>query len=114
MMDRVKKMSPGWLASLALRGPAWFQVCRDFSRKLAVSRGQRHDPLLHVTELMLPPLSARRGPLSSGCAVIFLTLLAIQPPVSQAGEYPIGGSLPGDQDFPAASVSASGGYLRRL
>lgn len=60
---------------------------------------------------MLPPLSARSGPLSRGCAVIFLTLLTIETQVSQAGEYPIGGALPGDQDFPAASVSASGGYL---
>lgn len=59
---------------------------------------------------MLPPLSARIGPLSSGCAVI-LTLLAAQTPVSQAGEHPIGGALSGDQDFPAASVSASGGFL---
>jgi hypothetical protein len=60
---------------------------------------------------MLPPLSARKGPLSSGFAVIFLTLLATQAPVSRAGEFPIGGALPGDQDFPAASVGTSGGYL---
>lgn len=88
-----------------------FQIWRGFSRKLEVSRGQQHDPLLHVTELMLPPLSAPIGPLSSGCAVIFLTLLATQAPIAWAGEYPISGALPGDQDFPAASVSTNGGYL---
>ena len=110
MKDRVRKSFFAWLTSPGSHGRPWFQVCRGFSRKLEVSRGQGHDPLLHVTELMLPPLSARIGPLSSGCAVI-LTLLAAQTPASQAGEYPIGGALPGDQDFPAASVSASGGYL---
>jgi hypothetical protein len=59
---------------------------------------------------MLPLLGTRIGLLSSGCAVIFLTLLAAQTPASKAGEYPVG-ALSGDQDFPAASVSASGGYL---
>jgi hypothetical protein len=49
--------------------------------------------------------------LSRGGAVIFLTLLAIQSPLSRAGEYSIGGALPGDQDFPAATVSTNGGYL---
>ena len=110
MKDRVRKSFFAWLASPVSHGLQCFQVFRGFSRKLEVSRGQQHDPLLHVTELMLPPLSARIGPLSSGCAVI-LTLLAAQTPVSRAGEYPIGGALPGDQDFPAASVSANGGYL---
>jgi hypothetical protein len=60
---------------------------------------------------MLPPLGARIGLLSSGCAVIFLTFLATHAPVAQAGEYPIGGALPGDQNFPAASVTPNGGYL---
>jgi hypothetical protein len=49
--------------------------------------------------------------LSSGLAVFFLSLLAVQLPVSRAGEYSIAGALPGDQDFPAASISADGGYL---
>src|SRR6185503_8511741 len=111
MKDGVRKSFFAWLASLLSHGLPWFQVCPGFSRKLEVSRGQQHDPLLHVTELMLPPLSAPMGPLSSGCAVIFLTLLATQMPLSQAGEYPIGGALPGDQDFPAVSASANGGYL---
>lgn len=111
MKNGVNSSPMARLFSAGSHGSAWWQVCRDFSRKLAVSRGQTHDPLLHVTELMLPPLNARRGLLSSGRAVIFLTLLTTQAPVSRAGEFPIGGALPGDQDFPAASVTTNGGYL---
>jgi len=111
MKNGVNTSLPAWLVSAASRRPAWRQVCRGLSRKPEVSRGQQHEPLLHVTELMLPPLSARIGLLSSGCAAIFLTLLAIQTPVCEASEYPIGGALPGDQDFPAASISVGGGYL---
>ena len=109
-MDRVEKTFAAALASIGFRGPAWLRICRDCSRKIMVSRGQSHDPLLQVTELMLPLFGTRKGLLSSGCAVIFLTLLAAQTPASQAGEYRIG-ALSGDQDFPAASVSASGGYV---
>ena len=110
MMDRVGKTFAAAFGSIGFRGPACLRICRDSSRKIMVSRGQSHDPLLQVTELMLPLLGTRIGLLSSGCAVIFLTLLAAQTPASQAGEYPIG-ALSGDQDFPAASVSASGGYV---
>src|SRR5262245_1147429 len=93
------------------RGLQEWRINRESPRNLPVSRGQRYDPLLHVTELMLPPLSARLGPLSSGLAAIFLSLLAMQTPASRAGEFPITGALAGDQDFPAASISADGGYL---
>src|SRR5216117_1995629 len=75
------------------------------------SRGQTEDPLLHVTELMLPPLSARIGLLCCGVVVIFSTTLAGQTPSHQSGEYNIGGANLGDQDFPAVSLNASGGYL---
>jgi len=111
MMHGVKKSFFAWFIAHGFRGRAWRKVYGFASRKIRVSRGQRHTPLLHVTGLMLPPLSARTGLLSSGCAVIFLTLLAMQTPVCQAGEHPLGGALPGDQDHPAASITASGGYL---
>jgi len=87
------------------------KISTQLREKLARSRGQREYPLLHVTHLMLPPLRARIGLLSCGWAVIFLTVVAAQTLRSQTPEYPIGGALPGDQDYPAIGIGANGGFL---
>lgn len=79
--------------------------------KSARSRGQRKHPLLHVTELMLPPLRARIGLLSCGWAVFFLTLFTTQISRSQYLEYPVGGTLAGDQDSASLSVGTNGGVM---
>jgi hypothetical protein len=42
----------------------------------------------------------------AGSAVLFA-----QTVTPQGGEYPIAGSLPGDQTFPRAAINSSGGYL---
>src|SRR5207247_9853171 len=75
------------------------------------SRGQTEDPLLHVTDLMLPPLSARIGLLCCGVVVIFSTTLAGQTPSHQSAEYNSAGANLRDQEFLAASLNAGGGYL---
>lgn len=82
------------------------------------SRGQRHNPLLHVIELMLPTLSTLRAqaycaPASAKCRLILaalLTLNAMTTPVVTAEEAVIGNVL-GEQDFPALSIHPFGGYL---
>lgn len=82
------------------------------------SRGQRRSPLLHVIELMLPPLSTLRAqvfcaPASATCRWIFAAILglnAMAAGVATAEEAVIG-NLPGEQDFPALSIGASGGFL---
>ena len=86
------------------------KINAEHSRKMAGSRGQSRHPLLHVTELMLPPLGALKGSLSSGWAVILAILLTAQSPASRAGESSIAGALPGDQEFPALGITADGGY----
>jgi len=60
---------------------------------------------------MLSPLNPRQGVLSRGLTVIFLTLLAARTLVAQTGEYPIGGAISGDQDFPSISLGGAGGYV---
>jgi len=82
------------------------------------SRGQRRSPLLHVIELMLPPLSTLRAhlfcaPASATCRWILAALLglnAMTAGVAMAEEAVIG-NLPGEQDFPALTFGASGGFL---
>lgn len=111
MKNGVNSPLPDRLASACFDWRREGPTCSKSPRKLPVSRGQSHAPLLHVTELMLPPLRARRGLLSRGFAVLFSTLLAAQIPMCLAGEFLIGGALPGDQDFPAVSVTPGGGYV---
>src|SRR5690349_6852044 len=67
--------SPAEEATLS-SGPKHRCFMRLVKPTAARIHGQRQGTLLHVTELMLPPLSARIGPLSCGWAVFFLTLLA--------------------------------------
>src|ERR1043166_5561599 len=77
----------------------------------ARSRGQTEDPLVHLTELMLPPLSARIGLLCCAAMVCLPTPSQGQIPSPQSGEYSICGAISGDQDFPALCLGASGGYV---
>jgi hypothetical protein len=60
---------------------------------------------------MLPPLSARKGLLSCGFLVCFLTHLIVQISPASGGDYPIGGGRAGDQTLPSVSLHATGGYL---
>src|SRR2546421_2178700 len=48
------------------------------------------------------------GVLISGISAVVLAQNAYAP---QGGEYPIAGSLPGDQVFPQISLGTNGGYL---
>ena len=82
------------------------------------SRGQRRSPLLHVIELMLPPLSTLRAqafcaPASATCRWILAALLGLNAMVAgvATAEEAVIGNQPGEQDFPALSIGASGGYL---
>src|SRR5438093_13324463 len=112
---RSPTLSPPWVVrgvppsrratKRCIQGPAGRDASRYRKRpesmhNLARSRGQTQDPLVHVTELMLPPLSARIGLLCCGVLVCFSTLLTGQTPSPQSGEYNIGGAISGDQDFP--------------
>ena len=100
------------------RNTVAFVVQRQSDEPKSGSRGQRRSPLLHVIELMLPPLSTLRAqvfcaPPSATCRWIlaaFLGLNAITTAVATAEEAVIG-NLPGEQDFPSISIGASGGYL---
>lgn len=100
------------------RNTVAFDVQRQSDEPKSGSRGQRRSPLLHVIELMLPPLSTLRAqvfcaPASATCRWIlaaFLGLNAITAAVATAEEAVIG-NLPGEQDFPSISIGASGGYL---
>ncbi len=94
-----------------LEQPAGLLSLGQSTGRLVVSRGQSHDPLLHVTSLMLPPRSARIGPSFFALVVVIATLLTGQISDLQAGEYSILGSVPGDQDAPALSIDATGGFL---
>jgi hypothetical protein len=82
------------------------------------SRGQSRNPLLLVTELMLPPLSALRAQLYSApvlpaCRWILAAFLGLNTlTVSAAGaDESLLGALPGDQDFPSLSINADGGFV---
>ena len=100
------------------RNTVAFVVQRQSDEPKSGSRGQRRSPLLHLIELMLPPLSTLRAqvfcaPPSATCRWIlaaFLGLNAITTAVATAEEAVIG-NLPGEQDFPSISIGASGGYL---
>ncbi len=100
------------------RNTVAFVVQRQSDEPKSGSRGQRRSPLLHLIELMLPPLSTLRAqvfcaPASATCRWIlaaFLGLNAITTAVATAEEAVIG-NLPGEQDFPSISIGASGGYL---
>ncbi len=82
------------------------------------SRGQSRNPLLLVTELMLPPLSVLRAqvysaPVLPACRWIlaaFLGLNTLSLPVFGADESLLG-EIPGDQDFPSLSINTNGGFV---
>lgn len=100
------------------RNTVAFVVQRQSDEPKSGSRGQRRSPLLHLIELMLPPLSTLRAqvfcaPASATCRWIlaaFLALNAITAAAATAEEAVIGNLL-GEQDFPSISIGASGGYL---
>ena len=76
-------------------------------------RGQRNNGLLREFSNFMP--SALRawktfvlGVLFAGISPVVLAQNAYAP---QGGEYPIAGSLPGDQVFPQISLGTNGGYL---
>ena len=82
------------------------------------SHRQSHNPLLDVIELMLPPLSALRAqvfcaPASATCSWILAAFLSVNAMTiaSAVAEDSLIGNAPGEQDFPALSIRASGGYL---
>lgn len=108
----VDRMSGGcgfWGARAATESASTFSRCD--SENPARSRGQRENPLLHVTELMLPPLSIRKAVLFCGLAVLFSIQVSAQVPNLQGGEYSLSGALNGDQVLPAASIGSDGGFL---
>src|SRR5688500_11426168 len=93
----------GWSSARRLRaaGTSWRAL------KIGKKCRQTEPPLLNVTELMLPPLTARAGLLYFALAIGFLNSLGAQFSPAQAAEYSISGALLGDQKFPAVSVSPS-------
>src|SRR5438445_6282702 len=75
--------------------------------------GQRNNGLLReFSNLMPPALRAWKtfvlGVLFAGISPVVLAQNAYAP---QGGEYPIAGSLPGDQVFPQVALGTNGGYL---
>ncbi len=85
------------------------------------SRGQSPNPLLDVTELMLPPLralgAASRPALTTAVCrwtlALILGLNAI-PTTLVGGERLVLGEAPGDQDLPALGVGTDGGFIAWL
>ncbi len=82
------------------------------------SRGQSRNPLLLVTELMLPPLSALRAqvysaPVLPACRWILAAFLGLNTlTISASGaDVSLLGEVVGDQDFPSLSINAQGGFL---
>ena len=81
-------------------------------------RGQSRDPLLHVIQLMLPPLSALSTRLSCALApaafswivASFLGATAFVPSAGAADELLLG-NVTGEQDFPSVLVMETGGYV---
>lgn len=81
------------------------------------SRGQSPNPLLDVTELMLPPHravgAASRPALTTGiCRWILALMIGLNavPSTLVAGESLVFDDAHGDQDFPGMSVGTNGGF----
>src|SRR5262245_42734502 len=78
--------------------------------KPARSRGQESGRLVHLSELMSPPLTACKTVMFCGLAAGFLATASAQVFEPLGGEMPVSGDLPGDQVFPSTCLCPGGGY----
>ena len=93
------------------KGPLAGRFASFAETKPVRSHRQELTSLIHVIELMLPPLGARVGLLSYAWAALSLIFLTAFSARCQSGEFPVSGGLTGDQDYAGVSLRTNGGWV---